>query len=221
MDFEKIKSEEESKNAYRAFLQFVKEERQKVTNQFENPEHPLVIRYAAILDQIKQCMVSIKYRTVNSRSAYKTETPEPFKNAFVLNKCSIQQLELFKKEHKLQLPDEVKVYLMEIGEGGTGYFRFEGVYLYKLAGELQLKEPVIQEPCLYLGRSWDENQLYVISNGAHEGEVWVHTQDEGGSRDHFEPASPQQFTFLSFIAESLLTNEQRYDTEFPYKGAWI
>lgn len=213
-------AEEEGKKAYRAFLLFVKEEEEKVINQFENPEHPLVIQHAAILDVIKQCMVRIKYRTVNSRSAYKTDNQEPFKNALVLNKCSIQQLEQFEVKHGLQLPDEVKVYLMEIGEGGPGYFRHDGIRLFKLAGELQLKEPVIQERCLYLGRSWNQDQLYIISNGAHEGEVWVHTQEEGGTRDCFEAASPQRFTFLSFIAESLLTNDQRHDA-FPYKGAWM
>jgi tetratricopeptide (TPR) repeat protein len=211
---------EEWKKKDQAFQLFVKEEQEKVINQFDNPEHPLVIQHAAILDVIKQCMVRIKYRTFNYRSAYKTDNPEPFKNAFVLNKCSILQLEQFEIKHGLHLPDEVKVYLMEIGEGGLGYFRYDGVRLFKLAGELQLKEPVIQEPCLYLGRSWSEDQLYVISKGAHEGEVWVHTQEEGGSRDRFEAASPQQFTFLSFIAESLLTNDQRHNA-YPYKGAWM
>lgn len=213
------KSMEAYKKAYQEFELFVKEEQEKVTNQFDNPTHPLVIQHAANLVLIKQCMVRIKYR--NYSKTYKTETPEPFKNAFVLNKCSIQQLEQFEIEHGLHLPDEVKVYLMEVGEGGLGYFRHEGIHLYKLAGELLLKEPVIQEPCLYLGRSWSEDQLYVISKGAHAGEVWVHTQEEGGSRDCFEPASPQQFTFLSFIAESLLTTDQGYNSVFPYKGAWM
>jgi hypothetical protein len=106
-------------------------------------------------------MVRLKYRTFNYRSAYRTEDPEPFKNEYALNKCFIQQLEQFETEYGLHLSDELKVYLMEIGEGGTRYFRYGGVYLYKLAGKLHLKEPVIQELCLYLGRSWDENQLYV------------------------------------------------------------
>lgn len=207
---------QERQKAYQEFQQFVKEEQDKVTNQFENPEHPLVIQNAAILNTIKQCMVRIKY----NRLEYKTNDPESFKNKYLLNKCSIQQLEQFEKEHGLHLPNELKVYLMEIGEGGTHYFGCDGVYLYKLAGVLLLQKPVIQEPCLYLGRSWNGDQLYIISTGAHEGEVWVHTQEDGGSRDLFDRASPQQFTFLSFMAESLLTTEQPYKT-YPYKGAWM
>lgn len=204
------------------FQQFVKQQEEKVCNRFINPQHPLVIQHAAVLDLIKQYMVIIKYRSFDSKSPYETEDPETlFPNEFALNTCSIQKLEQFETEHGLHLPNELKVYLMEIGEGGTGFFCYGGLYLYKLAGKLQLKDPVIQEPCLYLGRSWDENQLYVISGGVHEGEVWVHTQTEGGSRDHFTPASPQKFALLSFIAESLLIRCMRHNTPFPYKGAWL
>jgi hypothetical protein len=197
------------KKADQDFQQFIADEQEKVINQFENPEHPLVIKYAAMLNLVKQRMVRIKYRTFNYRSAYRTDNPEPFKHAFVLNKCSVQQLEQFEIKHGLHLPDELKVYLMEIGEGGAGYFRFEGVHLFKLAGELQIEGLAIQERCLYLGRSRNQDQLYIISNGVYEGEVWVHTQEEAGTRDCFDVASPQRLTLLAFIAESLLSNIQR------------
>jgi hypothetical protein len=105
---------------------------------------------------------------------------------------------------------------MEIGEGGQGYFCHDGVYLFKLAGELQVEGLAIQERTLYLGRSMAQDQLYVISNGEFEGEVWVHTQEEAGTRDCFAVESPQRFTFLPFITESMRTKYRRYSDRLDH-----
>ncbi|SFE42435.1 hypothetical protein SAMN05518672_10679 [Chitinophaga sp. CF118] len=265
-------AKQEKKKAYKSFLRFVAEEQAKVTGQFENPEHPLVIKHAAVLNLIKQRMVSVKLHLQYSGSGWETANEETDDDTFVLHKLSLKELEQFEKINKLPLPEELKVYLMEIGEGGEGYFCYGGVNLPAKAKIKKVKKPFPVTPdkihpikhywkinawidpsdkdewveekvfkkkddlealfglpgeadtkdgCLYLGPSFGQDELYLIMNGAFEGEVWVDTLSSGPEVGGcLGAASQERLTFLPFIAESLLANQQGY-VDASDKGAWI
>lgn len=112
---------------YQAFLLFVKEEQAKQTNQFVNPAHPLVKEHAAVLNQIKQEMLWIKLRTQYKDSKWQTPSSKYDQKFVDLKKWSVKEVETFEKEHAIRLPDQFKVYLMEIGEGGDPYYCWSGV----------------------------------------------------------------------------------------------
>jgi hypothetical protein len=264
-------AKQELEKAYQAFLPFVIEEQAKVINQFHNPEHPLVIRYAAMLNLIKQRMVSVKLHLMYCGSDWKTADEELYEDAFVLNKCSVETLEAFEEKNGIRLPDELKVYLMEIGEDGDDYFCYGGVNLPDKKKITSVKKPFpitpdkihnikhfwgikawvfpddrdwitegifkkkddlkalfglpakakITDGCLYLGPSHGQNELYLIMNGAFEGEVWVDTLQYGAeARGCLGAASAQRLKFLAFIAESLLARQQGYTTASD-QGAWM
>lgn len=252
------KANEEKKKAYESFLQVVVAEQAKVTDQFDNPEHPLVIKYTAMLNLIKQRMVSVKLHLPD--------------NTYDLHKLSVKELEQFETKNKIRLPEELKVYLMEIGEDGEGYFCYGGVNLPLKAKINKVKKPFPITPdkihpikhywkinawidpsdkdewveekvfkkkddlealfglpekadtkdgCLYLGPSFGQDELYLIMNGAFEGEVWVDTLSSGPEVGGcFGAASKQRLTLLPFIAESLLAHQQGY-VEASDGGAWI
>jgi hypothetical protein len=265
-------TKQEEKKAYKSFLRFVAEEQGKVTDQFENPEHPLIIKHAAVLNLIKQRMVSVKLHLQYRDSGWKTANEETDEDTFVLHKINLKELDQFEKINKLPLPEELKVYLMEIGEGGEGYFCYGGVNLPAKAKIKKVKKPFPVTPdkihpikhywkinawidpsdkdewveekvfkkkddlealfglpdkadtkdgCLYLGPSFGQDELYLIMNGAFEGEVWVDTLSSGPEVGGcLGAASQERFTFLPFIAESLLANQQGY-VDASDKGAWI
>lgn len=121
--------EQEKNEAYKAFLQLVAEKQTGITDQFENPLHPLVVKHAAVLNLIKQRMISAKMHLQYYESAWKMADEKVYEKDFSLNKLSIEKIEQFEKEKGLRLPDELKVYLMEIGEGGRRYFSWEGITL--------------------------------------------------------------------------------------------
>lgn len=130
---EKAKKEkaakQELKKAYQSFLQFVTEEQEKVTNQFIHPEHPLVAEQAAMLNLIKKRLVAVELHEKYRTSGWKTADENSYKDVFKLEKYSIKKLEQFEEKNGLQLSNELKVYLMEIGSGGKGYFSFASIDL--------------------------------------------------------------------------------------------
>jgi hypothetical protein len=129
---EKAAQEEEAKQekerAYQAFLQMVAAEQAGIRDQFDNPEHPLVVQYAAVLNLIKQRMLSAKLHAFYRNPEWK-EAQEKYEKKFALNKWSLEKLAQYEIENGLRLPDELKVYMMEIGEGGKIYFSWNGVSL--------------------------------------------------------------------------------------------
>jgi hypothetical protein len=217
-------------------------------------------------------MVSVKLHLQYRDSGWKTANEETDEDTFVLHKISLKELDQFEKINKLPLPEELKVYLMEIGEGGEGYFCYGGVNLPAKAKIKKVKKPFPVTPdkihpikhywkinawidpsdkdewveekvfkkkddlealfglpdkadtkdgCLYLGPSFGQDELYLIMNGAFEGEVWVDTLSSGPEVGGcLGAASQERFTFLPFIAESLLANQQGY-VDASDKGAWI
>jgi tetratricopeptide (TPR) repeat protein len=130
---EKAAQEEEAKRekerAYQVFLELVAVEQAKIADQFEYPEHPLVIKHADVLNLIKQRIISAKLHLQYDESNWKTADEEKYKKELTQNKLSVEKLEQFEREKGLHLPDELKVYLMEIGEGGRYYFSWEGITL--------------------------------------------------------------------------------------------
>jgi hypothetical protein len=106
--------DERDKQANEAFLQMIKAEQDKVTNQFKNPENPLVIQHADVLNLIKQRMMA------NLLHAKQEEDFD--EKDYTLKKWSVEKIAKFENSTKLRLPDELKAYLLEIGEGGEAYF---------------------------------------------------------------------------------------------------
>lgn len=138
------KAAEEKQKAYEAFLQMVKEEQEKIINQFANPQHPLVIQHADALNLIKQRMLSLKLRQLYKED-WRTPEEDFDESEYALKKWSVEEVAAFEKKTKLRLPDELKVYLMEIGEGGEGYFFYAGVNISWLAEDNKKLEKV-QKP---------------------------------------------------------------------------
>lgn len=114
--------DEEAQKAADALLQMIKVEQEKVTNQFINPQHPLVIQYADALNLIKQRMVSFKLR-----KKAKTKEEDWKEEGYALETWSVEKVGQFESDNQLRLPDELRVYLMEIGEGGKRYFCYGGI----------------------------------------------------------------------------------------------
>ena len=115
----------EKQKAKKAFLRMIKDEQAKVTNQFVNPQHPLIVQHSDALNLIKQRMIEMQLRKLYEDD-YKTRKGEPGEG-YELRKWSVEEIEQFEKDTKLRLPDELKVYLLEIGEGGDSYFCYGGI----------------------------------------------------------------------------------------------
>ncbi|SEW34616.1 hypothetical protein SAMN05428988_4173 [Chitinophaga sp. YR573] len=107
------------KEEQKVFLKSVSDEQEKVKDQFIQPDHTLVQQHAAMLNVIKQRMVAGRMLLLNEAEP---DEIDDYNEDFKLHTWSVQELEAFEKKHGLQLPDEYKVYLMEIGSGGVAYF---------------------------------------------------------------------------------------------------
>ncbi|PSL34962.1 SMI1/KNR4 family protein [Chitinophaga ginsengisoli] len=133
-DFQDLKKDKEyirwnkaetqrKKEAHKAYLQSVKDEKARVTDQFIYPDHPLVKQHAAILNTIKQRMAEIRLETIY----HKQQENETVTEDFELRKWSLDELDAFEVTNGFVLPGEYKVYLMEIGSGGDVYFQMDEV----------------------------------------------------------------------------------------------
>ncbi|SEW34588.1 hypothetical protein SAMN05428988_4167 [Chitinophaga sp. YR573] len=166
---EKATQEEEAKQekerAYQSFLQLVAAEQAKITDQFENPEHPLVVQHAAVLNLIKQHMLSAKLHVFYHNPEWK----EKYEKKFMLNKWSVEKLAQYEIENGLRLPDELKVYMMEIGEGGKLYFSSNGVSLPEEKYIERSKKPFPITP----------DKIHNIKHAyGWDVKVWVYSDDE-------------------------------------------
>lgn len=133
--------EERKKQALEALQKTISEEQEKIKDQFINPGHPLVQQHAAILNTIKQRMLA--YRMLVLHEA-EPESVNDLESDFRRYPLSVQELEAWEAKHGLKLPDEYKVYLMEIGSGGDYYFWLEGIaYVGEYADKLikPMKKP--------------------------------------------------------------------------------
>jgi hypothetical protein len=107
------------KEEQKVFLKSVRDEQEKVKDQFIQPDHTLVQQHAAIINVIKQRMVARRMLLLNDAEP---DEIDDYNEDFKLHTWSVQELEAFETKHGLQLPDEYRVYLMEIGSGGVAYF---------------------------------------------------------------------------------------------------
>jgi hypothetical protein len=120
----KAAEEERKKQEQEAYLKIIHEEQEKIKDQFINPDHVLVRQHAAILNTIKQRMLANRMTVLNEAEPHRVDD---LKNYFRLYPWSVEKLEAFETKHGLKLPDEFKVYLMEIGSGGDYYFYMGGI----------------------------------------------------------------------------------------------
>jgi hypothetical protein len=165
------KGAEESDNAaYQAFLERIKTEQEQVFNQFVNPQHPLVMKYTDALNLVKQRMVSFKLRQMY-KDDWVTIEEDWDEEAYMLERWSAGQVAQFEKDNNLRLPDELKVYLMEIGEGGEGYFCYDGIEVKWLAENNEELEKVQKSFPIRQDEVHDICHWY----GVH---AWVNPDDE-------------------------------------------
>jgi tetratricopeptide (TPR) repeat protein len=265
--------EEEAKQklekAYQNYLLLLKEEQVKIKDQFVYPDHPLVKQHAEILNLIKERMLDIRLKRMYRKSGWVT-ADHTDQDTFILEKMSIEQIQEFEEKNTIRLPDELKVYMMEIGAGGGGYTCYGGeikieetqlevmrkpfsitpdkihsinhhwdikAWIYpdrtgwKKSGIVKKEDmqvlfglapgTSIEDGCMNFGNSSGQDELFLIMNGAFEGEVWVDTLQYGAEAGGcFAAASAKRFKLLEFIAESLLAKYQGY-TEASDQGAWI
>ncbi|MDJ1484629.1 hypothetical protein QNI16_29290 [Cytophagaceae bacterium YF14B1] len=157
----------------KAFEQFVKDEQAKVVNQFLNPEHPLVKQHADTLNLIKQRMLAVRLHNRYSVSGWEKMQEKivgeqnPY---YILKPWSLQEIKIYESEHEVRLPDEVKVYLMEIGEGGGGYFCGENPIIverrYDPIYAMKLPFPIISAKIHDINHRWGIKAWVPLDNGA-------------------------------------------------------
>lgn len=213
----------------KAYQQELKAARQKATNHFINPDHPLVKQHAALLNLIKQQMVELRFQFEERDYALRTWT--------------LNELEAFEQKTGLTLPDEYKVYLMEVGSGGGNlYFQYDDIIgLDNLYGDriTTLKKPFpittdqitnlgqvpagayFNDGCMLLGYSANQNELYLVMNGKFADEVWadtLHYSEEAGG--YFGAATDKRLKLLAFVAESLQANIDGYENASD-EGDWM
>lgn len=215
-----------AKEDEKAYQKIVEEEMQKVTDSFRHPDHPLVQQHAAVLNLIKQRMVTIRMEDVRDKEQDGETVSKEYLDDFKLRTYSLKQIESFEQKSGIVLPDEYKVYLLEIGSGGEGiYYDNDGVPAlsdlpksdYKQMAKPfpavggKIKTPYnlpdgvkFTDGCILLGYSRAQNALYLVANGDCEGEVWFDTlqygREAGGK---FAPASNKRLKLLAFLAESM------------------
>jgi hypothetical protein len=120
----KQEEEERSQQELKALQKKITEEQKKIKDQFINPTHPLVQQHSAILNTIKQRMLAYRMRVLHEAEP---EKEEALKSYFLSYPSTPQELEAWEEKHGLKLPDEFKVYHMEIGSGGGYYFYMGGI----------------------------------------------------------------------------------------------
>lgn len=149
------------------------EEKQHLV-QFKYPAHPLVREHAESIIAIRHRMIVLEPGQV-----LKTYTPD--------------DIELFEKQSGMSLPDEFKVYLMELGSGGEG-----GYFISNIPGLEEI--PSEDKEKIFIGMSIHETEVFLLKNG----EVWADLSPwEMVIGDPFQPATVPTLNFLAFIAGSL------------------
>lgn len=150
------------------------ERKQQDLGKFKYPAHPLVRANAEEIITIRARMMDIE-----PRYAFKTYTPA--------------EIEVFEQQSGMMLPDEYKVYLMEIGSGGKDVFFTKDIPgLEEISSEDKEK--------IFIGVSIQETEVFLLKNG----EVWTDFSPwEFVSEVQFVPATHPTLNFLAFIAGSL------------------
>lgn len=165
----------------KAFEQFVKDEQAKVVNQFLNPEHPLVKQHANTLNLIKQRMLAVRLHnqySVSGLEKMQEKTDDELHPDYILTPWSLQEIKIYESEHEVRLPDQVKAYLMEIGEGGKGYFcNKKPITLerrYDPIQAMRLPFPITSAKIHDINHPWGIKAWVPLDNGAKHAEELIH-----------------------------------------------
>jgi hypothetical protein len=232
-----------AKEEEKAYQQAVEEEMQKVTDNFRHPDHPLVQKYAAALNLIKQRMVTVRMEDIRDRQLEGETVTKQYLKGFDLRTFTLEQIAAFETKTNIRLPDEYKVYLLEIGSGGANiYFGDDGIpgltdlpksHHKKIVKPFPAADGKIDAPyelpkgvkftdgCIFLGYSGGQNELFLVTNGECEGEVWADTLQYGEEADgKFAPASNKRLKLLAFLAESIQANIDGI-WEASEEGDWL
>jgi len=160
-------AEEGKKQALEALQKTITEEQEKIKDQFINPAHPLVQQHAAILNTIKQRMLAYRMTVLHEAEPNRVED---LKSYFRRYPSTPQELEAWEAKHGLKLPDEFKVYLMEIGSGGDFYFYMGGiVHIDDIVDEVI--EPMKKPFPITADKIHDVDNFYGVK-------AWVYPDDE-------------------------------------------
>lgn len=270
---EVARREEEAKvqleKAYQHYLLLLKEEKLKIKDQFVYPDHPLVKQHADILNLIKERMLDIRLKRMYRKSGWVT-ADHTDQDTFILEKMSIEQIQEFEEKNAIRLPDELKVYMMEIGAGGGGYICYGGEIKIEDTQLEEMRKPFPVTPdkihpvnhrwgikawvypdsegwkktglfkqkdmkvlfglpegtditngCMNFANSYGQDELFLIMNGAFEGEVWIDSLQYGAEAGGcFGAASKERLKFLAYVAESLLAKFQGYSNASD-EGEWM
>ncbi|MCU0437275.1 MAG: hypothetical protein MUC49_05125 [Raineya sp.] len=164
----------DKKKTDEAFAQLLKEKQKESQNQFVNDKHVLVKKYKKVLNQIKKTQIALRLRKLyykNSWELLRERMDDHYHDDYEFLLWSEEKINQYEKKYKIQLPDELKVYLMEIGELGHGYFSWgEGIvmsYEKKEIEKLKKKFPITSAQIHDLGS-------YVGQKG------WIYPDDDLG-----------------------------------------
>jgi hypothetical protein len=172
----------DKKKADEAFKELLKEEQKKSHDQFINGKHTLVKKHKNVLNQIKKTQIALRLRKLYRKNGWellKERMGDHYHDDYGLFLWSEEKINLYERKYKIQLPEELKVYLMEIGEMGHGYFSWgEGIIMphdTKEIEKLKKKFPItsaqIHDLGSYLGqKGW----IYPDDNSG-----FVHLQEQG------------------------------------------
>ncbi|KOY86717.1 hypothetical protein AD998_11680 [bacterium 336/3] len=131
-DFEEQQKLDKQK-ADEAFAKLLKEKQKESQNQFVNSKHTLVKKHKNILNKIKKIQISLRLRKLYYKNGWellRERMDDHYHDDFGLLLWSEEKIDQYEKRHEIQLPEELKVYLMEIGEMGHGYFSWgEGIIM--------------------------------------------------------------------------------------------
>lgn len=94
---------------------------------FRYPHYPLVKQHARILNKIKKQMGKCYQNDAASWLKKELDVDDDFNERYVSRKWSLEELEAFEASTGIRLPDEYKVYLMEIGTNNRIYFMISDV----------------------------------------------------------------------------------------------
>lgn len=159
--------EDRKKQALEKLKKTISEEQEKIKDQFINPGHPLVQQHAAMLNTLKQRMLAYRMLVLHEADA---DEVEDLKSDFKCYPLTPQELEAWEEKHGLKLPDEYKVYLMEIGSEGQFYFYMGGV-LNPLDIVDEIIEPMKRPFPITSDKIHDVDNFYKVK-------AWVYPDDK-------------------------------------------
>jgi tetratricopeptide (TPR) repeat protein len=191
----KAAGEEHKKKEREAFLITITEEQAKIKDQFINPDHVLVRQHATILNVIKQRMLANQMTVLNEAEP---DSVDDLKSDFRLYPWSVEKLEAFETKHGLKLPDEFKVYLMEVGSGGDYHFYMGGI--------VQIDE-IVDEFIAQMKKTFPitVDKIHEVDN-FYGVKAWVYSDDEDWIAEGVFPKGTDMKALFGLPAKAKITD---------------